>query len=291
MTFTIYSVLNLTSAIIDFIAIIICIIFLSIIIYHLIWFKSNENRLRIDIPLILCINILCVLIIKVIIQTIHITIPTIKNDFYSLTKSNETFYCQYPAYFLWSLIGVQYWIYTLLVFFRFTRVIYPTYLWLQQISFYIRILIPSQYIFVFLSVLIIVLSFNCIHLLSDEVYCDVSVRPFSPVASLGIITFGIPFTIICIFYILIIRKMRYSTRIQHHRRDYAVIRRILFHTIILSIVSIPGDIIIIIYNIDEQYEKLSHRIIWLTSSLATILFSSILPLITTHLQKIFIERN
>src|SRR5690349_6337273 len=121
---TIHSVLNILSAIADIIAISICLIFLCAIVYRFIQIKYHGRQIKIDVPLILSINILCIIFIKSIIQIIHVTIPTLMKDFQIINEFQETTFYRVRAYILWSIIGVLYWSYGLLAFFRFVRVFY-----------------------------------------------------------------------------------------------------------------------------------------------------------------------
>ncbi|CAF0761888.1 unnamed protein product [Adineta steineri] len=240
--------------------------------------------------MILIINILFIIIAKTIIQFIHITIPTLKRDFEQIYEYQETLFCRFRAYILWLLIGCEYWGYTLFVFFRFTRVFYSTHLYLHGLSFYLYKLIPSQYILLFISTLP-TLFLNNYHLLSPhEVYCDVKLKPWYNSTYISSIVFGIPYTIMCIFYIFIVWKMRQPTVhrqvIQHHRRDVAVLRRVLFNTVILATVTFPTTILMVLYGTNDYYEELTNRITWLSSSCASILFSGMLPLITAQFQLI-----
>jgi hypothetical protein len=98
---------------------IIFIIFLSVIYYRLVQSKYNHRKLSIGICIILSIYILCILIAKIVTQTIHITVPALKRDFKLIKEYNETFFCRLRAYILWSLISGEYSGYSLLVFFLF----------------------------------------------------------------------------------------------------------------------------------------------------------------------------
>jgi hypothetical protein len=77
---TVDSVLNLTSMIIDILALLVCLTLLCTIIYRLIRIKYNRNQMKIDVPSILAINTLCIIIIKSTMQIIHVTVPTLLKE-------------------------------------------------------------------------------------------------------------------------------------------------------------------------------------------------------------------
>ncbi len=288
---TIYTILNLTSGFIDIIALMICLILLYLISYRLIQIKNNkQKRVSIDVASILCINTLCVIIMKSLTQIIHITVPTIKKDFHVITVFYDTFTCHFSAYLVWSIIGILYWSYTLLVFFRFIRVVYPNNLWLQRSTPYLYLFIPAQYILVVISLLPLVLIFHSIQPVVQEAYCSVIKDPFYHLAYTITIIFYVPMGLIAIFYACIVRKMRQSSLIrpyaERNRRDFVVIQRILLNLIVLGIVSMPY---LVVYTIDKIIgcsDSLINRIQWMSSSIASILFSVVLPFITTHLYRL-----
>jgi hypothetical protein len=286
---TVDLVFNFLSFFLDITALVICASFLSIIAYRSIRIKYNQGSIRIGVSLILSINILCIIFIKSTIQIIHVTIPTLMKDFQIITQFKETRFYQIRAYTLWSTIGVLYWSYTLLAFFRFVRVIYSKYLWLYRPSLYLCVLIPTQCIFVFISILPVILFFDGIHILPNEAYCSILIKPFYLMIYSSTIIFIIPYSAICIFYILIGRKMRQSSIRpidERMRRDYIVIHRMLLNTVILCIVTIPYVILYIIGVIHDHFDSLLYRTQWLSSSVASCLFSLIVPIITTQVRNL-----
>ncbi|CAF1115559.1 unnamed protein product [Adineta steineri] len=284
---TINSIFNLISIFLDMIAFIICLSFLSIIAYHFIQRNHHHNQIINNVPLILSINTLCIIIMKSIFQTIHITIPTIMKDFHNIAQIEETFVCRLKAYILWSIVGQLYWSYVLLAFFRFVRIIYPKQLWLCRSFFYLYILIPCQFIFVFLGILPSFLVFDCIHLILNEAFCDILIKPAYFCVYSNTIAFGIPYTILCIFYIKIGQKMRQPSMIRLHqernRRDYIVIKRMLLNSILLCLIAVPYVVLYIISIFYEYLNSTTLRFQWLSSSFGSFLFSLFLPLITTQL--------
>ncbi|CAF4229064.1 unnamed protein product, partial [Adineta steineri] len=220
---------NLISLVLDTIAIFTCVIYLCAIVYRFIEIQYKRGHIGIDIPLILTINIICAILIKSTLQIIHVTIPTLIKDFQIMNSFQDALCYRFRAYVLWSMVGVLYWSYTLLAFFRFTRVIYSTKLWLRRSSLYLYVLIPCQYIFVFISLLPSLVIFNNIDLIPNEAYCTIEFSQFYFALYESSITFSIPFSIVGIFYTFIVRKMRETSAIRQgqelDRRDYIVIRR------------------------------------------------------------------
>ncbi|CAF0830144.1 unnamed protein product [Adineta steineri] len=278
---------TILSAFADGIAIVICLTFLFIILYHLIQIKYNQYQVPIDVTLILSTNILCVIIIKITVQTIHVTIPTVIQDFQINIKFKKTRFCQIRAYIFYSMVGILYWSYVLLALFRFVRIIYPKQIWFHRSSFYLYILIPAQYIFVFILTLPLLIMFDGLHYISDEPYCSIVLTPIYPIIYGMIIIFVLPYSAMCILYLCIARKMQQmpivGQYLRRNRRDYIVIRRMLLNIFILCIVSIPVFIIYIIESIYNRSDSLIYRVQWLLSSLSSCLFSLMLPLITVRL--------
>ncbi|CAF0729409.1 unnamed protein product [Adineta steineri] len=293
-TITVDVVFNLFSFIIDTISFFVCLILLSAIIYRFIEIKYKRGQLRIDIPLILTINIICSISIKTILQIIHVTIPALMKDFQIITDFQETSFSRFRAYIFLSMVGVLYWSYSLVAFFRFTRVIYSTKLWLRRSSFYVYVLIPCQYIFVFISLLPLLVIFNSLHLIPNEPYCGISFTEIYTTFYASIINSMLPLSIISIFYVCIFRKMRETAAIRQEqeldRRDYIVIRRMLYTIATLSTLSIPYTIVHILSIITNQNGSIFYRIQWFSSSVCSCLFSLTLPLINTQLSS-FLRSN
>jgi len=292
---TVYTTSNIISGFVDIIALVICFIFLHRILYRLIRMKYNQRQVSIDIPSILCINTLCIITMKSLIQIIYVTLPTLKKDFQLINEFNYTFKCRFYAYLLWSMIGTVYWSYTLLTFFRFVRVVYSKYVWLQQTTLYLYILIPAQYIFVLISLLPLLLIFDSVQPIFQEAYCTVLMDPLYHMIYTAVIIFYMPLAVIVIFYICIVRKMRRLGVIrpyaERNRRDYVVIYRILLNMTVLSMVSFLYIIVFIIDQILGHSDPLIYRIQWLSSSLGSVLFSIILPFSTTQLRDLFKKKE
>ncbi len=287
-------ILNLISAAADILALFICLSILCIITSRLIQIKHHRGRVTIDVSLILSVHTLCIIIGKSTMQIIHVTIPTLLKDFQIITEFQETNFRRVRAYVLWSMVGVLYWSYVLLAFFRFVRVICPKYLWFHRSSSYLYILIPGQLVCVFISMLPLLFGFNTIHLILNEAYCSIPVEPFYLMIYPSTIFFYTPCIFMSIFYMCIARKIRQSSAIRPYQerscRDFIVIRRMLLNMVILSIVSVPYFIIYIIDVVLNRFDPLIYRIQWLSSSLGSFLFALTLPLITVQLRDL-LKRN
>lgn len=286
---TIDIVLNLISIVLDILGLLVCFVLISSIIYRLIKLKNNRRQIINDVPLILCINIIFVIFIKSTLQIIHVSFPTLIRDFYPNIEFRETSLFRYRAYMLWSMTGVLFWSYVILTFFSFVRVIYPMKLWFHQSFLYLYILIPCQFIFTFIVVLPLLFGFNSLHQIPDEAYCSVALLPVYSLIYINTVNFALPLNVICIFYICIARKMRQvSMRIQNlehmHRRDFIVIKRMIFNIIILSTLAIPYIILFLIDVIQNNFGSTIYRVQWLSSSTGSFLFSFVLPFVSKRLQ-------
>lgn len=290
----IISISTLTSIISDALAFMISLILLFIIIFRIIQAKSNRTSNIIDVPLVISINILCILICKILIQTHHITYPLIKTYFRNQSNIDSHFSCYVRSYLLWSSIGILYWNYTLLTFFRFARIIYPQQKHLLRLSSYLYICIPLIVLIVSLLTFPVFFILSGIQIIPNRPYCDIIVKPSYYIAYIGVITFIIPYSMICIFYFYIASFLRRTKTIlanrERNRRDYTVIKRIVLNTIILGIVSTPDVILIILYNIDDRFGEFVYSTIWSISSISALLFTIILPFITTQLYHL-VKRN
>jgi hypothetical protein len=292
---TVYTAFNLISLFADIMGNLICFIMLCIIAYRLIRMKFNRGRIVTNVPLILSINVLCIIILKGTIQMIHITIPTLKRDFQLITEFKETPLCQVRAYILWSMAGVLFWSYALLAFFRFVRVIYPTKLWLHRSFLYLYVLIPGQIIFMFMATLPALLIFNGIHLIPHEAYCDIVNQPLYSVVYTSVFIFIFPYTVICIFYVWIGKRIRQSSVIRPYQKrnriDFIVIHRMLLHSVILSSVTVPYLVIFIYDAIHDHFDSLLNRVRWLSSSISSCFLPFILPLITKQLHDLLMPNR
>lgn len=288
-------ILNLISGVFDSMALLICFIYLCVVIYHIVRIKYNRGFIEIDASLILSINIICSIFIKSSLQINHITIPTIMNDFHIIIEFQEIISLRIRAYILRSMVGIVYWSYALLAFFRFVRILYPAKRWLHRSSFYLYILIPSQCLCIFIMLLPLFFGFDSLHLISNEAFCDVSVTPIYAMIYVIIITYYIPTSIIFNFYVLIARKIRQSGLVrqenERNRRDYLVIRRMSINIIILNIVAIPGSIIFLMSLFQNNLQSLFYHVEWISSSIASCLFSLLLPSVTTRLRDFLIKSN
>lgn len=177
---TFETVLNLISLIIDILGLLICLIFLCAIIYRLVHIKYNQGLIVIDIPLILSINIICIIFIKSSLEITHVLIPTLMKDLQIMIEFKETPFYRFRAYMLLSIGCALYWSYVLLAFFRFARVIYPRKLWHHRSTLYLYALIPGLLTCVFIINLPLLFGFNSLHQIPDQAYCGTLATAFAP---------------------------------------------------------------------------------------------------------------
>ncbi|CAF0914962.1 unnamed protein product [Adineta ricciae] len=294
VTLHINSIINVVSLFMDCVALLTCMIYLCIIIVRVIQLKVYRRRRYFNISLILSINIISDIFVKALLQTTHVSYPTFARDFLMVDKSADKTIYQMRAYMLWSINGVVYWSYTLVAFYRFVRVIYPTKVWLQRSFIYVYVLIPGEHLAVFSAMLVIPFVFESIRIFPGEVYCTVIPLPCYSIVYASFVMFNIPFNIVCIFYYLITRRLRQTTAVRReqdlYRRDFIVIRRMIVNMILLIIAIIPYGIVALKGYIEHNFYSLTERIEWLSSSLSSCLFAFTLPFITPKLRE-FLKQN
>lgn len=282
--------LNIISAVADSIVLLISFILLCFVVYRLIYRLFNQGRMSLEVPVILSINTVCILFGKSLIQLVSVAVRTLKQYYQFTIQQNDSFICRFRGYLLLSMVSVLYWIYALQATFRFVRVVCPNRVRLQRSKIYLYIFIPGQYLFAFMSVLPLLLNFNAIRLLTNEDYCTILVDQLLPMIYMGIVTYGLPMSVIFISYTCIIWKMRYSSFIrpyqQRNRRDYFVIRRISVTLVILNIASLPAMIDLLIYAPRSQFDPLAYHIGAVTSSLNSVIFTVSLPFIAPQLYEL-----
>lgn len=283
---------NLLSAILDIIALVICLIFILILVYRFYGcIRHRRQRIIIDVPLILSINMICWIIFKSSLQLRSITIPILMVDFHLNGQSREIYGCQIFSYLFWSISGILFWNYALFAFYRFVRVLYPSRTQLVRLSFYICILLPSIYILNPVSLLPILLISKSFQLIPNEFYCDILITHRGPMIYSSLAVYMTPVSFVCIFYFFIIRKIHQSvfTNINRarNRRDYEIVRRIFYTILILSAAGTPSMIVYIVSLFYSNWTSVFYRLERFSSSTASFLLSIALPWITTHLYKLF----
>jgi hypothetical protein len=174
------------------------------------------------------------------------------------------------------------------------RVSHPTKLWFYRSSVCLYVLIPGEYLCVFIGLLPLLFIFDTLHQIPNEAYCGIASTPVYPLLYTEMISFFLPMNMISIFYIFIARKIRQILIIQQHHemicRDFVVIRSMFFNIVILSILLAPYGILFIINLIRNNIGSILYRIQWISSSAGSCLFSVTLPLISTRLRD-FLRSN
>jgi hypothetical protein len=147
----------------------------------------------------------------------------------------------------------------------------------------------------FVSLLPIVLVFDAVHLLTDEAYCTVSFENFWIMVYLSIFIFFVPLSIIYVFYFWIVFRIRHlpvsCLNSDRYRRDYLVIRRIVFNIILLGVVVLPYSIVFIIDTSHGYFDPFIYRLQWISSSLSSLVFSIVLPWISTRLSQLIKQKR
>jgi hypothetical protein len=245
--------------------------------------------------MILSINTLCLLIAKSIIQIMDVNLNGLRRDLSFVIERDDSFSCHFRGYMFFSVVSALYWSCTLQAIFRFTRVFYPRCLWIHRPFIYSYILIPTQIIFAYFSVLPHLLVFDAMRLIPDEIYCTAIMNDFLSLMYLFLVVFGLPLSTIVICYFGIICRIRYSSFIlsyqQRNRRDYIVIRRIMTIIVILSMASLPAVIDLIICVPRGNLSSLVYRIEWISASVNAFIFAITLPYINPELCKLFRKRE
>ncbi|UJR11680.1 hypothetical protein I4U23_015861 [Adineta vaga] len=287
------SILNMISTGAESMTLLISMIFVLLIIYRFVQVKHRSRQIKIEVPIILSLNTLCLVIAKSVLQLIDVNLATLKRDFYLVIEQNQSFFCQFRAYVFFSIVSALYWSCALQAFFRFIRVVYPTYEWLYQPKIYFYVFIPGEIAVAFGMVLPHLLVFNGMQLIPNENYCTALMNEFISLMYLFFVVFGLPLSIIFICYICIIYKIRQASALlryrQRNQRDYHVIRRIMMVVVILSIASLPAIIDLIIYVPKGQLDPLVYRIEWVSASVNALIFTISQPFISPKLYKLLKE--
>lgn len=278
--------LNIFSSILEIIAFIISFILLSLIIYQ---FFCNNYR-QSSVPVILSINALTLHIAKGLIRFISVNFGTLKRDFHFNISQNDSFACRFHSYLFFSIVSTLYWSYVLQAIFRFTRVLYPRSFWLHQPTTYLYLLIPSQILLAFTSVLPLLLISNSIHLIPDEIYCTMLMKEYTSLFYFFLVIFCLPLSIIFIFYFCLIYKIHFLL-FRCSPRDCIVIRRIISIMIIISSTSLPAVIDLSVYVPNGHIDIFIHRIQWLASSINSLIFVISLPFVNPQLCKLLKKRQ
>lgn len=288
---------NLISTIANLLTLLISLNLLIFIIYRFISLdSSHRKKLFTDVSILLSMNTLCLLLTRCIFQFIDIDLNTIKRNYLSIYEFDNSFICHLRGYVLLSIHSTLYWSYALQAIFRFTRVIFSKYIWLYQLTVYLYIFIPIQFLIGFLSTFPLFIGFNTIYLLPNEPYCTASYDQLASLIYMPIVAFVLPLTIISICYMYIVQKTRrIKTTIrpyqQRNRRDYLVIRRIIIIITILSMVSLPLLIDLFIYLPKGYTDPYMNSIGWVSSSINAIILAISLPFINPRMYELFKKSN
>ncbi|CAF5131420.1 unnamed protein product, partial [Rotaria sp. Silwood1] len=119
----IQQILELISTIANLLTLLISLYLLCVVIYYFIHSNSIRRRQILkDMSIRLSLNTHCLLIIRSILQFIDIDLNTIKRNYLSIQKFENSFICRFRGYLLLSIHNCLYWSYTIQAVFRFIRV-------------------------------------------------------------------------------------------------------------------------------------------------------------------------
>ncbi|CAF0713033.1 unnamed protein product [Adineta steineri] len=279
--------INIISAIIVLFAFIISLILVFLIIYRLVTMYIGQSE---RISLYLTLNTLCAFISMFIVLFIHVNLSTICHDFnMNLFRWKfDSMECRLCGFIFFSVICSVFWSYSLQVFFRFVRVVYPMNSWINHIKIYLFLFIPIQWLIAFAIVIPLLTRLNGIHLLlPNEMYCGVQFEKFSAVVYASVAEVWIPIIIISACYVKIVRTIRQRSSKQlpflRNRRDVKVIHRIIIMIFILSVMNIPTIIYLIIFWISQnKLDPIIYRVTWLSLSIGSLILCIMLPKLVMH---------
>ncbi|CAF3886122.1 unnamed protein product [Rotaria sp. Silwood1] len=288
----IQQILELISTIANLLTLLISLYLLCVVIYYFIHSNSIRRRQILkDMSIRLSLNTHCLLIIRSILQFIDIDLNTIKRNYLSIQKFENSFICRFRGYLLLSIHNCLYWSYTIQAVFRFIRVIFPNYISLCQSTISFCIFISIQFFFGFICMFPIFIGFNAIYLLPNEPYCTASYNKLASLTYMPIFAFVLPLSTIAICYLCIAWKTRHITIIrpyQHrNRRDFLVIRRMILIITAISMVSLPLLIDLFIHLPKGYIDPYMNSIGWVSSSINAVILVIGLPFINPKLYELF----
>ncbi|CAF0775933.1 unnamed protein product [Adineta ricciae] len=283
---------QLTSTIANLLALFLSLILLCLFIYKFFRFNTfQRKKFSSETSIFLAINTLILLVTRSILQFFEVDLNTIKRDYFPPQEFHDSFSCRFRAYILLSVHSTLYWSYVLKSIFRFTRVIYPAYVRLHQVTTYVYIFIPIHYLIGFLTTLPIWAGFNAIYLLPNEPYCTASYNELASLIYMPIVAFVLPLSIISICYMCIVVQIRRTAAVSsvnqsRNRRDFVVIRRIIMIIAILSMVSLPLFIDLFVFLPKGYIDPNMNSIGWLSSSINAVILTLSLPFIDPKMYRL-----
>ncbi|CAF1217943.1 unnamed protein product [Adineta ricciae] len=270
--------------------------FTIIITYRITQIKVRSRRAKIEVPVILSLNTLCILVVESALQILDVNWPTIQRDFYEFIREENSFFCQFRSYLYYSAVSALYWSCALQAFFRFVRIVHPECVRMHQAKIYYNIFIPGQILFAFGSVLPYLLIFKGIQLIPNENYCTALISEFNSLLYLIFILFALPLLVMFLCYICIIFKIRRTSTSKLYyrkrsRREYFIIQRIMTVMLILSVASLPSIVDLIIYAPHGRLDSRIYRIEWISASLNALFLGLCQPFVNPQLRKLLKSRK
>ncbi|CAF3759242.1 unnamed protein product [Rotaria sp. Silwood1] len=240
-----------------------------------------------DVVLILVANNYLALLAFALVA-IPINIDMVRGD-YNLYIGIETFGCRVKGYVFYSSLAVIFNTFVLQAAFRFFRVVYPSYIWLQHTLTYTMI-IPILWLISFLFMLPIHF-WHDIQFIRRENTCFIAIHCARGFLWSNMIIYGIPIIAINILYMQLMRFMRRPTMVASTRakRDVIVARRIELVVSILILMGIPSVVLKLMLPFTDIGKPLFYRIQNITIVIAMIALSFMLVYVTPQVKEVFIH--
>ncbi|CAF3721321.1 unnamed protein product [Adineta steineri] len=262
----------------------------SLIIFIWIIFHIYFNRIKQDdrITIMHCMAIYLLLLIYTAILILS-NIQTLLGDLYSYNFDSS--WCIFLGYFSPVVLTTLYWCFA---FYRFCRVVYSPYRWLQYIWVYI-IMVPIEFLLICILFYPILYWHDVVYI-PNEHYCYVPYTHFRGILWLAFNCYGIPTTSLSLIYLRITIYLRQQTNNQilaikqRQDRDLLVIRRILITIGLLLALGIPGVVFLVMLRITGEEYPLLLRIEWVFVSLSMIGLSISTVFFTSQLKQIIFKK-
>lgn len=293
----IQQILDLISTSANLLTLLIAVILFWIVIYRFISMNSFHRKQNFqDLAIYLSMNTHGLLILRNVLQFVFIDLNTIKRNFFSVKEFHDSFLCRLKGYIILSLYTTLYWSYTIQALYRCARVVFPTNASFYESRRFICILLCIEVLFGFVALIPIMVGFNAIYLLPNEPYCISSYTEPATLGYIPIFAFILPLSTIALCYLCIVWKIRRLTTIpdserQRNRYDFIIIRRMILLIIVISIVSLPLAIDLIIYIPQGHIDPSMNLIGWVSSSINGIALVISLPFINPKLYKLVKTRS
>jgi hypothetical protein len=173
--------------------------------------------------------------------------------------------------------------------FRFFRVVYPTYIWLQRPRTYV-VIIPVTWIISFV-LLLPVFFWHDIQLVSMENVCLLAIDSARGFIWSTVAIYALPMNVISTVYFQLMRFMRRSSMVASSRakRDVMVVRRIMLVVSVLLLIGAPSVVLELMLPFTDVGKPLFYRISDITMVIAMIVLSFMLIYVTPQVKETLIR--